>query len=205
MRTKSDIFEKTYRDYIDQIGRIDLAAVAPTLGARMKANEIVIPVFGRPHVISTNGITDPSGRKPPLDVCVILSKYILMCPKVPPKSTDWVSYRDFKDAGPLTVYFAHDVEQKIVAAFKGKIEALRKAAQSINATPAKIDAVYDFSMQFAALPKVPLMLLFNDAEENFGAQCSVLFHRNSDQYLDGECLAMLGRLLSTALEQNAMR
>ena len=58
-------------------------------------------------------------------------------------------------------------------------------------------------MQFAALPKVPLLLLFNDADDSFGAQCSVLFHRSADQYLDGECLAMLGRLLFTSLDKAA--
>jgi hypothetical protein len=39
------------------------------------------------------------------------------------------------------------------------------------------------------------LLLFNDADKEFAAQCMVLFERGADKYLDMECLAMVGMLL----------
>ncbi|MGD8762104.1 MAG: DUF3786 domain-containing protein [Desulfobacteraceae bacterium] len=39
------------------------------------------------------------------------------------------------------------------------------------------------------------MLLFNDKDEEFPAQCSVLFERRTENYLDMECVAMVGMLL----------
>jgi hypothetical protein len=59
-------------------------------------------------------------------------------------------------------------------------------------------------MQFNALPQVPLVMLFNDADDEFSATCSVLFQRRAENYLDPECLAMLGRCLFTHL-RNAVR
>jgi len=51
------------------------------------------------------------------------------------------------------------------------------------------------------LPKVPVLLLFDDADEEFPAQCKVLFERRAKNYLDPECLAILGMLLSDFLNK----
>jgi hypothetical protein len=48
---------------------------------------------------------------------------------------------------------------------------------------------------------VPLLLLFNDADEGFPAACSVLFERRAGGYLDMECLAMSGMLLAERLKK----
>jgi hypothetical protein len=56
-------------------------------------------------------------------------------------------------------------------------------------------------MQFDALPKVPVVMLFNDADDEFSATCSVLFERRAENYLDPECLAMVGRCLFTYLKK----
>jgi hypothetical protein len=36
------------------------------------------------------------------------------------------------------------------------------------------------------------LLLFNDKDDEFPAQCSVLFERRAQKFLDMECLAMVG-------------
>jgi hypothetical protein len=51
------------------------------------------------------------------------------------------------------------------------------------------------------LPKIPVLLLFDDADEEFPAQCKVLFERRAEHYLDPECLAILGMLLSDFLNK----
>ena len=42
--------------------------------------------------------------------------------------------------------------------------------------------------------KKPLLLLFNDKDEEFPAQCTVLFEKRTETYLDMECVAMVGML-----------
>jgi hypothetical protein len=60
-------------------------------------------------------------------------------------------------------------------------------------------------MQFDALPKVPILLLFNDLDSEFPAQSSVLFERRASKYLDVECLAMAGWLFSEYLRNEGVK
>jgi len=195
------IYEMTYRNYLAQIEGLDLASVGEKLGCDVERNEVLIPLFGKPHRVSEKGILDPSGKQPSFDQCVILCKYLLLCPDVPPKDHEWVSYRGLKDSGPLTKYFANDVERAIAEYFKGRGGALAEASEALGGYPPAIEASYDLSVQFDALPRVPVVILYNDADDEFPAKCSVLFENRAEHYLDAECLAMLGRLLFTYLKE----
>ena len=201
MTNKASIFEKTYKDYIAQVAGIDLKSIEQKLGVQVNGNEIAIPLFGKPHKVSESGITDLLGEQPSLDICVILCKYLLLCPDVYPKEKEWVSFRDFKDSGPLTSYFANDVERAIATYFAGRLDDLKEASKTLAGHPPDIEVAYDLAMQFDALPQVPVILLFNDVDEEFPAKSSVLFERRAEKYLDAECLAMVGSRLFTCLKK----
>ena len=203
MKAKTSVFEKTYEDYISQLSQVDFGLAGQRLGGETAEGVITIPVFGEPYKVSANAITDLSGRQPSLDTCVILSKYLLLCTSAEPREKEWVSYRDLKDSGPLTVYFANDVERAIANHFTGRLDALKQACQSVRGYPPNLNASYDLTMQFDALPRVPVILLFNDADDEFPPECLVLFERRSESYLDPECLAMVGRRLFTRLKRAA--
>jgi hypothetical protein len=55
-------------------------------------------------------------------------------------------------------------------------------------------------MQFDLLPLAPLVLLFNDYDDNFIAQCILVSEKRDGKYLDAECLAMAGKLLYENLQ-----
>ena len=192
MEGEETVFEKSYEKYLAQLKEISFKSIASNIGGIVEEDVIAIPLLGKNYSISFNGITDPSGNKPIYDICVVLSKYLLLCPDVTPKEDEWVSFRDFKDSGPLTNYFNNDVERSITSYFKGRLAGLKKASKSISGHQPNLDVNYDLAMQFDALPKIPVILLFNDADEEFSAKCSVLFERRAEKYLDAECLAMLG-------------
>jgi hypothetical protein len=154
-------------------------------------------------MVSGKGIIDPSGKLPPLEVSVVLCKYIILCPDVKPTVDDWVSYRDFKDSGPLTSYFENNVGQSIANYFTDRLSELEKSCKALGGFPPDIELSYELSMQFNALPRVPVLLLFNDADDEFPAHCSLLFEGRAEKYLDAECLAILGMLLSVYLRKRA--
>ena len=60
-------------------------------------------------------------------------------------------------------------------------------------------------MKLEALPRVPILLIFNDRDDDFPAQCSLLFEGRAGKYLDMECLAIAGWALSERLKQKAVR
>ena len=201
MTNKKSVFKKTYEKYLAQVDGIDFNLVKQKLEAEVEKNKIIIPLFGKPYKISGASISDPGGKQPMLDICVILCKYILLCPQIPPKEKDWVSFRDLKDSGPLTSYFVNDVERAIATQFNGRLCDMQNAGRTLKGYSPGIEVSYDLSIQFDALPKVPVVLLFNDADDEFSASCSVLFERRAENYLDPECLAMVGRCLFTYLKK----
>jgi hypothetical protein len=111
---------------------------------------------------------------------------------IEPLGGNWMSYRDFKDAAPLIQAFYNTVTQPIAETFSSQLAKLENAGKKIGGYPPADEYPYDLAMQFDALPKVPMLLLLNDKDDEFPAQCSVLFEKRAQKFLDMECLAMVG-------------
>ncbi|CAB5133199.1 hypothetical protein D3OALGA1CA_5115 [Olavius algarvensis associated proteobacterium Delta 3] len=200
---KSSVFEKHYHDYVNRLAGIDIAPRLPILDIRMDGNTCVIPFCGEDYRVSREGITDTSGNLPAYDVCVMLCRYLLNCPSHLPVQDDWVSFRDFKDAGPLTVFYRNSVEGLIVRSFAGNITALKTAAEAHGGHPPLLALNYDVVMRFVALPRIPLLLLFNDADDDFPPQCSLLFEQRAEKFLDAESIAIVGSILANRLVKDS--
>ncbi len=195
----TSVFEETYKNYLTRIAELDFARIAERLGAEMSGAELIIPFFGNPHRVSTQGLSDPSGNRPDFSVSVVLFKYLLLCPDVDPIEDDWVSFKDFKDAAPFAGSFVNYTEAPLAKYFSGRLKYLEEACRGNHGHPPASTFSYDLSMQFNALPKIPVLMLFNDTDEEFAARCAVLFERRAEKYLDMECLAMVGMQLSERL------
>ncbi len=113
---------------------------------------------------------------------------------IEPLGGNWMSYKDFKDAAPLIQAFYNTVTRPIAETYSERLDELEKAGKAIGGFPPAEEFSYDLAMQFDALSKVSLLLLFNDRDEEFPAQCSVLFEKRTEKFLDMECLAMVGML-----------
>ena len=203
MHQKSEIFEKNYRGYCTQIANLNFTSLEKNLGLEQNGNQMIIPFFGKDYVVSKKGIMDESGTRPDYMVCVILSKYLLLCPELPYYDTDWVSLKDFKkDAAFLNLnYLASDTIKPIVKSFSGRLNALSIACEKFGGLPYEMDISYDLVVKFDALPRISLLLLFNDSDEEFPAECSILFQKQSEYYLDPESLIMTCAFLAKNLKR----
>ena len=197
---KPSVFKETYQNYLEQIGKIDIDSRAEKLGGRIEKDEMVLPFFGQPYKISSRGITDPSGNQPLMGISVVLCKYLLLCPDTPFLDKECVSYRDFKNTAPLVHSFINHTERPIIQNFSNRIEALAAACKKLGGKDPGLDLNYQLIVKLYPLPKVPMLLLFDDADEEFPAQCKVLFERRAEHYLDPECLAIIGTLLNNFLK-----
>jgi Domain of unknown function (DUF3786) len=202
MNEKLHVFEKTFKEYLEQIASMNFELSEDIIGIKVKKDKITIPFFEKPYLVSDKGIIDPSGRQPLFRECVVLCKYLLLCPDAAQQEEGWVAYRDFKDAGPLTVFFANSVEKPLGAHFSGRLAELEKSSKTLEGFAPDLRLTYDLCVQFNALPRVPILLLFNDADDEFPAHCSILFKQGSDNFLDAESLAILGGILSGRLIKN---
>lgn len=199
MKEKSPVFEENYQHYLDQLARLDLPSRADVLGADAEEKGLTISFFGKPYHISARGITGPDGLRPPYRSCVVLFKYVLLCPDQVPMRGAWASFRDFRDAGPLVVFFANEVEALLAGKFQGEAALLASAAKRLGGRVPDAGFSHDLAVQFDPLPRLSMLMLFNDRDDEFPAQCSVLFERQTEAYLDMESVAVLGNILSATL------
>ncbi len=199
MDPKSPIFEKTYQDYLARISTLDLQTAAKKTGSEWTGESVIVPLFGTPYNVSGKGILNPSGGKPQYSINVVLCQYLLLHPSNHSEDDAWVSYKDFKDAAPLAHTFQVNTEISITNNFSGKLKALEEACLNLGGYVHSSDWNYDLNIKFDALPRVPILLLFNDADEEFPAQSLLLFEKRAEHYLDMECLAILGWLLAEKL------
>lgn len=196
MTEKAPVFDDIYRDYIAEVREMDPVFYADRLGIKIDQGQIVIPFFEMEHRITETDILDPAGKRPDHVMSVILSKYILLCPEFEPAGEDLVTYKDFKDAAPFVGGFAANGERPVAETFPGCMDELEAACQKYGGTKVDLDLPYDLVVRFSALPRVPIYLLFTDADDEFPAQSVLLFERRAAGYLDMECLAMVGMKLA---------
>lgn len=203
MDKSNPVFKKTYRNYLKEIGNLDLNRIAPLLGGVFVDSAIELVFFDGKYSISAEGIFDEDEREAPFSEAVVLSKYLLMCPDKEPVDTEWVGYNSFKDAAPFAEAFRNNVEKQLACHFEGKAELLKEVCNLDYSSDFDLEASYTLVKKFDILPRVPMLLMFNESDEEFSAEAFVRFEKRAEKYLDMECLAILGWLLSDRLIEKA--
>lgn len=196
---QSTVFEETYQTYLEEIRNSDYLSKSTMLGADISRNALEIPLYDRLYRLGDSGIEDCGGTPVPPAVRVILCKYVLMCPAELPRLSDQLmTYREFRNAGPLISYFTTNTNKIIETTFSAKGDALQERCRLLGGIQ-RDDQLYDLSVEFLALPRIPVIVNFNDRDDLFPATCSILYRASAELYLDMECLAMTGTLLAGKL------
>jgi hypothetical protein len=203
MTGKAPVFNKIIKDYLLQVTLIEAKEeVGASLGITVVDDGFKVPFFRRNYAVTTDRIVDADGISASHVVSVILCKYLLLCPTRPLDDFSLVTYKDFMDAAPYVGGFRNTAEQPIARYFEGALLQLEKRCQAQGGHFFDTEVSCQLAMRFQALPNIPIFLLFNDADEDFPAQATLLFQKNASSYLDTECLAMIGATLAYRLQEN---
>ena len=97
--------------------------------------------------------------------------------------------------------FRNSAERPIAQSFSGKAAMLKERCLRLGGEIFATEVACDLAFRFNALPKLPVMLLFNDADESFPSGCTLLFQIDASDYLDMECIAMIGSSLAAWLDK----
>jgi len=200
----NSIFEKHYEDYLRQLNDVDFSVCAPILDVALDdaGKTAVIPFFETTYRVSPFGVVDEHGKRPDYGICVILLKHLLGCPQWVPAVKDWVTNRDFADSGQgqntgLSEYAIATIAKR----YAGNLDRLKTTAGVLGGIPPEAEYPYDFSAMFRALPRLPILFLFNAADEQFAAHASILYERRAEHFLDAECRVMVDWYLFEALKK----
>ena len=176
----------------------DPARRAAQAGCGLSADEVTVPFFGRPHLVThPGGDVSAGGASAHVAVSIVLLHYLLRADGVPP-ADEWLAFRDLPDGMFYAAAFAQRAEAPLAQAFGSGsgLEALRGAALVAGGLPLELA---DAAFAFQVLPRLALAVLVWGGDDEFSAQASVVFDAAAGHYLPAEDLAILGGLLAQRL------
>jgi hypothetical protein len=175
--------------YLSQMRELDIENIPHILGIQKRDQGYRFNFFNRPILFDHNDFIDLSGKELSPLVKIVLCKYIINRPQTPlERSGRLMTFREFPGAGPLFSKFADNTNKTIEITFSKRLEEFKKKCKEMWGIPLS-DASYDLNIQFKALPKIPVILQFNDTDEIFPAKAVFFFYDNAVQYLDLKSLA----------------
>lgn len=198
-------FAGLLKELFGRLGGLDLPALAEPLGAQATSGGLLLPSFGRLYRIYQGGIRDTQGNPPSPTHTVVLAYYVLEGGSAVPLSVKWVAFRDFKDSAFFMPAFRAAVEERIAREFQGKLEILRAASARLRGRDYPELGAGDLCYLIPALPRVPLLLVFHEGDEEFPASALVLYDAHSTSYLNLECLGVLAAVLADRLLEEKAR
>ncbi len=113
--------------------------------------------------------------------------YLYRADGVPP-SHQWIPYRELPDGLFYSSSFADTVEDRLKNRFDGGLQALVDAGGRLGGTRVSQG---DAGMVFQAFPRINLLFIFWDSDEEFPASASILFDASAPHYLNVFELKML--------------
>ena len=201
--TDPDNYEKVALHWAGELAKQDLAARAARLGLTWDGSAVEIPFLGRPYRASGTGIeaVDPEsdeGKGPDFFVKIIAACYLLQAEAGEPTGA-WTSYRELPGGTFFNAFLEANVEGRVAQVFDRNLETLDRCAAALGGEPHEGLGTGDRCYRFTALPKVPVLLVFWDGDEEFPASARILFDESAPRFIDMECLAALGYMMALRL------
>ncbi len=199
---RPDNYEKVYRELLERLERHHLAGAAEALGLEMSGPAVRVPCLGRDYLVEGSGVRRSDGSAVPLTHRVVLAYYLMHGGRGEPAQR-FVPYRELPGGQDFARSLSGMVEDRLARFFSGKLSLLQQAAAARGARPWQVESSVDGAWLFPALPRVPLLLTFYDADEEFPAEAKLFYDLTAPNFLDLECLAVLGLMLVLELEEAA--
>jgi hypothetical protein len=181
-------YDKVCAELLVQVEKEGAGANAPMLAGGIEDGRARVPLFGRNCVVRPEGVY-VDGQKVDFMGAILIARYLLQAGKEPVGRT-WLPYRDLKDGGRFYSFIKANIEDKIAQEFGGKRRLLQERLSGLGAVPAGGDVRGDLALVVYPLPKVPVLCLFWDSDEEFPASFQFLFDASASSYLDLESLAV---------------
>jgi len=184
-------YEQIYLDLLPRLAQCDLAESAQRLGlALLPSGEVAAQFCGRRFLISAAGVNPEDGRPVDVNYRSVLSHYILSKGRGEPEHS-------FLPLGRVTGIIAGQktfdkglMEKPLLKEFGADYAKFRAAALQLGGVLEEAcDGGHRWTLQ--ALPKIPVRLVFYEADEEFPADIQIWLDRTAPRFMEFECLAFL--------------
>lgn len=178
---------------------LDPAAAASRVGAEWDdvAPQFRLPSFGRVATVTYPAYEVFLGDEAaPAHIAALMVYHLALSDGSLPTGT-WISFADLPDGSFYVSAFRGYTSGPIVRRFSPGGSELSHAATRLGATA--LPGLADRAWRVPALPRVPLALLWWDADEEFDARAELLFDSTAPRHLNTEGCAILGSWLTSLL------
>jgi hypothetical protein len=182
-------YDQVLAELLGEARSRNAAANAPAPGGSLSDGSAQIPLFGDTCTIKDDGIYRGDSKLDTIGSILVL-RYFLTAGDDPLRNA-WVAYRDFKDGAQFASYIKANIEDVLAKRFAGKQALLRERLQAIGAAVYRSEAKPDVAAALHPFPRVPLLVIFWDKDEEFDASFQFLFDESAESFLDMEALAVL--------------
>lgn len=189
-----------------QLVSAEPAQVAQSCGAQYKPggtedapqSQISLEFWGHAiRITCPEWIAYPEGGYKPLsafDQALLL--YYLTTADGEPLSQEWISFSDLPDGRFYNQAFQGYTGKELARAFHNDQTAFEAAAQVQGGVRYPLGSA---AFAFLALPRVPLLAVYWQGDEDFPSTCQVLFDAAASHYLPTDAYAILGSTLTRRL------
>jgi hypothetical protein len=185
------------------VAGLDLAQAAERLGGELIGDKsggkkIRFLCIGRRYFLDAAADVTAEGPLSPWEKILIL--IYVKTGGSGPLDDRWVSFEVLRGGGVKVEQIVREVEEPLTGMFSRAEEAMVKAVarlggRIVGGQPS------DMAWVMPLLPKVPMLLLYWRADEEFPARVKVLFDRSADRFLDVETLMYVGEGFVKVLER----
>jgi hypothetical protein len=194
-------YEKIYDWVAAELPGFDLAANAPHLGLEVHPDGgVVVRLLGRDFLVGPGG-AEPLDGQPAHFILKSLAAHYAMSPGRGAPAMDFVRLGVLSGV-PIAAMGSLErdsISGPLARRYGSDHEALDRAVASLGGRRETLAAGTGQGYHIPALPLLPMRLIFQPADEEFGDEFTILHDRRSIEFMQFEALGFLGGSLVDAL------
>ncbi len=185
---KMDVKEIIYENLKEEVKKINFMDVAEGIGAEVADEGIRINSLGKDFFINKDGEVVADGK-----VSIWARILMLLYIKAGGKgelSKKWVSLEELKGGGIKIEALKKECEAPLSELLEKDYDSIVKIIKMLGSQELEGQGA-DHSWSLFLLPKVPVLILYWRADEEFPQRVKILFDSSADRFLDAESLVFL--------------
>lgn len=193
-------YEQIYEGLLPRLAECDLAESAGRLGLELEPDGAVRVTFlNRDYVITREGVEPADGKPMHVNTGSVLLYYILSKGSGEPKNSFVpLAHLATKLQGQNALGQGIMVKP-LVREFGSAPDKLKAAVEKVGGTYKSGPSATCHTFLLSPLPKLPVKIVFYEADDEFPAEIQILFDETAARFLEFECLAFLCGCLVHAL------
>jgi hypothetical protein len=195
---KKSGYEKIYDWVVESLPKADLEANAPHLDLKVHPEGgVIVSLFGRDYLVDKTGARPMDGGKASFTSRSLVAHYAMSSGRAEPS----LSFVTLNTLAKVPAGTANGSLQKeaisapLVRKFGSDLAGLEEAVKRLGGRPEPVSQGGSHGYIFFPFPKIPLKLVFQEPDDEFEAEFSILYDSRGREFFEFEALAFLGGVL----------